>query len=294
MNITQDIDYSVSSNYHTEAVNSLNKTTYGFMADPELSAIKYSSGQTQNTSQQTVPNTADGVANGDQSNAFSRSELIMLQSIVQGNKIARVTSNIRSSSRFRSKKRARNKLKKSGAINNENPLGLDVYKEHPNDLTSAKAAMNSLSHTKNLSFKRTLVQVPKAPIYNQGRRNMSKVDMNLSESAKKKRMQHNLSKNDTDLKLKKYIDLIYENKSEFDDFFHNELYTKITNQILTKQEYKKFVGRCQRFQEVYETLGMMSDMTFSAVALQQSLEKISKNQNLDENIPNIVEILPWI
>lgn len=63
--------------------------------------LKDSSTASQNASQYTVPNTADRLREHNED--LNSNELVLLQSILQGEKISKATSNIRGISKLRPK-----------------------------------------------------------------------------------------------------------------------------------------------------------------------------------------------
>ena len=220
MNITQEIDLSVNSSNMTD-MSVLNRTNMGFNINASSDvASQYVSNSGPSTSQHTVPNTADSTSAGPY--GLTRSELIVLQSIVQGSKIKKVTSNIRHPSRYRSKKRNRSRYRQSAGQTRD---VFGAYKESPMDLTSSK----------NFTFKRTLANLPKSSVGTHGKRNLTS-KLTVEQSKMNTRIY------DVDIKVKKYIEMLMDQKSEFDDLISDaELYDNIISQILLKPEFKKFV-----------------------------------------------------
>ena len=87
--------------------------------------------ESSTTSQNTVPNTADKVR--DVNEDLSKGELILLQSILQGNKISKATQNIRGNSKLRSKKKLKARYRKHTYFTELSLSGLDPYKQPLNE-----------------------------------------------------------------------------------------------------------------------------------------------------------------
>lgn len=87
--------------------------------------------ESSTTSQNTVPNTADKCR--DTNDDLNKNELILLQSILQGDRISKVTSNIRGNSKLRSKKKLKARYRKHTYFTELSLSGLDPYKQPLNE-----------------------------------------------------------------------------------------------------------------------------------------------------------------
>ena len=126
--------------------------------------------ESSTTSQNTVPNTADKCR--DTNDDLNKNEFILLQSILQGEKISKVTSNIRGNSKLRSKKKVKNRYKKHTFFTDLSFSGFDPYKHSLND---------------NLKFDQTSIKNINRQLqgHTQGKRNINKAEMatnNYSDS----------------------------------------------------------------------------------------------------------------
>lgn len=136
-----------------------NKTGTNFVANV-LDDMKMKESST--TSQNTVPNTADKCR--DTNEDLNKNEFILLQSILQGEKISKVTSNIRGNSKLRPKKKVKNRYRKHTFFTDLSFAGFDPYKQALND---------------NMKFDQASIKNINRQLqgHTQGKRNINKVEM---------------------------------------------------------------------------------------------------------------------
>lgn len=116
--------------------------------------------------------------------------------------------------------------------------GFDPYKESLNEISKFDQ-----SSIKNIN-KHLQSHV-------QGKRNLAKIELvsnNHSEVTKKKVAAYVPKNNNGEIKLKNYITMVLNCECDFEELVDTSLIRKIVNEVMLKQDYKKFVTKCQQFQ----------------------------------------------
>lgn len=113
--------------------------------------------------------------------------------------------------------------------------GIDAYKEHLNE-------DNKFDSTSIRNINKQL------NAHIQNKRNAQKMDISghLSDMTKRKKvtsMNYQPRSNEAEIKLKKYIDIVTNSETDFQDFIHTDLIHKIVNEVMLKQDYRKFVSQ---------------------------------------------------
>ena len=140
---------------------------------------------------------------------------------------------------MRSKKKQRRRYRKYTQLSSV-MHGMDAYKERLNeDNKFDSSSIRNINKQLNAHI--------------QNKRNAQKMDISghLSDVTKRKKVaavNYQPRSNEAEIKLKKYIDIVTNSETDFQDFIHTELIHMIVNEVMLKQDYRKLLSQCQSFQ----------------------------------------------
>lgn len=104
--------------------------------------------------------------------------------------------------------------------------------------------------------------------------------------------------NEAEIKLKNYVDIVANWENDFEEFVKTDMVSRIINEVMCRQDYRRFVAKCQQTGEgsyqYDETIYLMLNSAMSSIGLLNCIDHVSKGKELESYIPKLIELISWV